>query len=91
MAGKSKIARINGESLIVQEEQILKFQREIERIVVLDECTYLEAISSYCEDNDVDYESAKNLISVPLMEKLKHEVYKAKLVNIDLGNTLFGV
>lgn len=79
MAGKSKFARINGENLVIQEEQILKFQTEIERIVKADGCTYLEAISDYCEEFDVDYDSVKNLISIPLMEKLKREVYAARL------------
>lgn len=89
MAGKTKIARINGENLIVHEEQILKFQKEIERIVRDDMCSYLEAISSYCEDNDVDYESVKNIISVPLMQKLMKDVHSANLVRgLVVRNTL---
>lgn len=91
MAGKSKVARVNGEMMIIQEEQILKFQKEIEKRVVDDQCSYLEAISHYCEEQDVDYDSVRNLLSIPLMEKLKQEVYNARLAKGEVSNTLFGV
>ena len=91
MAGKSKVARVNGETLIIQEEQILKFQKEIEKRVTEDQCSYLEAISHYCEEQDVDYNSVQNLLSIPLLEKLKQEVYAARLARGEVTNTLFGV
>lgn len=91
MAGKSKVARINGEMLIIQEEQILKFQTEIEKRVREDQSSYLEAISHYCEEQDVDYDSVRNLLSIPLLEKLKQEVFNARLARGEVSNTLFGV
>ncbi len=91
MAGKSKFAKVSGDFVVVQEEQILKFQTEIMKRVNEEGSTLLEAISSYCEEFDVDYDSVKNLISVPLMEKLKFEVYSSRLAKGEVSNSLFGV
>lgn len=67
----SKEININGEVIPVQEEQILIFQTEIERRVQGDSISYIEAVSEYCEEHDVDYDSIVNLLS----GKIKHQIH----------------
>ena len=86
-----KTAVINGESVVVIEEQILKFQQHIESILEEQQCSCLEAISQYCESNDVDIFSVKHLISAPLMQKLKTELIGARLLKESPVSVLFGV
>lgn len=50
-----------------------KFSIEIEKIVIEDNCNYIEAIVSYCEKNSIEVESVPKLISKPLKEKVKCE------------------
>lgn len=67
-----------------------KFSQEIETIVKDDpEISYIDAIISFCEINNIELETVPKLISKPLKEKLKYEAMnlnflkktsKAKLV-----------
>ncbi len=67
-----------------------KFSQEIETMVTNDpEVSYLDAILSFCEVNNIELETVPKLISKPLKEKLKYEAMnlnflkktsKAKLV-----------
>ena len=50
-----------------------RFAQEIERIVMKDNMSYIDAIIYYCEKNAIDLESVPKLISKPLKEKLKWE------------------
>ena len=50
-----------------------KFTSDIEQLVLKSELNYIEAIISYCEDNNIEFESVGKLISKPLKEKLKAE------------------
>tara|TARA_B100000287_G_scaffold20180_3_gene20179 strand:- start:12178 stop:12432 length:255 start_codon:yes stop_codon:yes gene_type:complete len=50
-----------------------KFTSDIEILVGQSELNYIEAIISYCEDNNIEFESVGKLISKPLKEKLKAE------------------
>ena len=50
-----------------------RFAQEIERIVLKDNMSYIDAIIYYCEKNTIDLESVPKLISKPLKEKLKWE------------------
>lgn len=84
-----KITKINGESVVVIEEQIFKFQQQIDAIIDDQQCTCLEAISQYCETNDVDIYSVKNLISTPLMQRLKGELIQSRLLKEVPTNSLF--
>lgn len=79
---KKKIV-VDGETLVVQEDQILRFQVAIEDLVRDGDMTYIEAVSHYCEETDIDLDSVKNLISVPLMEKLHREAVGLSLVKSD--------
>lgn len=67
-----------------------KFSQEIETIVKDNpEISYIDAIISFCEINNIELETVPKLISKPLKEKLKYEAInlnflkktsKAKLV-----------
>lgn len=48
-----------------------KFSLEIEKYVIENDCNYIEAIISYCEENDIEIETVSKLISKPLKERLK--------------------
>ena len=48
-----------------------KFSLEIEKYVIENNCNYIDAILSYCEENDIEIETISKLISKPLKERLK--------------------
>jgi|TARA_B100001059_G_scaffold234227_1_gene276205 hypothetical protein len=50
-----------------------KFTSDIETLVLNSELNYIEAIITYCEENNIELESVNKLISKPLKEKLKAE------------------
>ena len=50
-----------------------KFAQDIEHLVMTSKINYIEAIVTYCEENNIEFESVSKLISKPLKEKLKHE------------------
>ena len=53
----------------------LKFSENIERIVKESNglVNYIEAVVTYCEDNDIEIETVSKLISKPRKEKLKYQ------------------
>ncbi len=48
-----------------------KFTSDIEQLVLDSDLNYIEAIISYCEDKNIEFESVSKLITKPLKEKLK--------------------
>jgi len=48
-----------------------KFTSDIESLVQESKLNYIEAIISYCEDNNIEFESVSKLITKPLKDKLK--------------------
>ncbi len=48
-----------------------KFSLEIEKYVIENQCNYIEAIISYCEENEIELETVPKLLSKPLKERLK--------------------
>ena len=48
-----------------------KFSLEIEKYVIENNCNYIDAIISYCEENEIEIETISKLISKPLKERLK--------------------
>jgi len=50
-----------------------KFTQDIEKLVQSSDLNYIEAIITYCEENNIELESTSKLISKPLKEKLKVE------------------
>jgi len=55
-----------------------KFSAEIERLVLKSEglITYIEAVVTYCQENEIELETVPKLISRPLKERLKHEAQR---------------
>lgn len=50
-----------------------KFSSEIERVVLEENCNYIDAIVLFCEVNGIDIESVTKLVSKPLKERLKND------------------
>ena len=50
-----------------------KFTQDVEQLVLTTELNYIEALVSYCEDNNIEFESVGKLIVKPLKDKLKAE------------------
>ena len=48
-----------------------KFAEEIEKLVLAYNFNYIDAILTFCEENNIEMESVSKLISKPLKEKLK--------------------
>ena len=66
-----------------------RFAQEVEKLVVQESVSYIDAIIAFCEINKIDLESVPKLLSKPLKEKIKFEAMelnflrktsKAKLV-----------
>ena len=55
-----------------------KFSQEIERLVKCSKglITYIEAVVTYCQENDIELETVSKLISKPLKERLRHEAQR---------------
>ena len=47
-----------------------KFTCDIEQLVLNSDLNYIDAIISYCEDKNIEFESVSKLITKPLKEKL---------------------
>ena len=52
-----------------------KFSAEIERLVHKSNglITYIEAVVTYCAENEIEIETVPKLLSKPLKERLRHE------------------
>ena len=50
-----------------------KFTQDVEQLVLTTGLNYIEALVSYCEDNNIEFESVGKLIAKPLKDKLKAE------------------
>jgi len=57
-----------------------KFGLLIEDIVKKKKITYMDAVISYCEENDIDPSSIGPLVNKSLKEKIKEEAQKLNLV-----------
>ena len=55
-----------------------KFSTEIERLVKNSNglITYIEAVVTYCQENEIEVETVPKLISKPLKERLRHEAQR---------------
>ena len=52
-----------------------KFSQEIERLVKTSGglISYIEAVVTYCAENEIEIETVPKLLSKPLKERLRHE------------------
>ena len=48
-----------------------RFAQEVEKLVVQESVSYIDAIIAFCEINKIDLESVPKLLSKPLKEKIK--------------------
>jgi hypothetical protein len=55
-----------------------KFSLEIENLVKTSNglITYVEAVVTYCQENDIEIETVPKLLSKPLKERLRHEAQR---------------
>ena len=55
-----------------------KFSQEIERLVKKSNglISYIEAVVTYCQENEIELETVPKLVSKPLKERLKHEAQR---------------
>ena len=58
-----------------------EFTEQVERLLIGNRTDIMSAILKVCENNNVEPEGAKRLLSVPLKEKLTAEAEKLKLIN----------
>lgn len=73
---KENLNKENGELGKIFENKFIsqeKFSIEIEKIVIEQNASYIDAIITYCELSGIDVESIPKLISKPLKEKIKCE------------------
>lgn len=56
----------------------IKFSSDIESLVKSSNglISYVEAIVTYCQENDIELESVPKLLSKPLKERLRHEAMR---------------
>jgi hypothetical protein len=50
-----------------------KFALEVEKIVIEENCNYIDAIVNYCQINNLEVDSITKLVSKPLKERLKYD------------------
>lgn len=55
-----------------------KFSLEVERMVKSSNglITYIEAVVTYCQENEIEMENVPKLLSKPLKERLRHEAQR---------------
>jgi hypothetical protein len=55
-----------------------KFSMEIERLVKTSGglITYIEAVVTYCQENEIEIDTVPKLLSKPLKERLRHEAQR---------------
>lgn len=59
-----------------------KFSLEIERLVKTSNglITYIEAVVTFCQENEIEMESVPKLLSKPLKERLRHEAQRMNYI-----------
>ena len=57
-----------------------KFSTSIEQLVIDKRCSYIDAIVIFCQDNHLEPDSVKGLVTPPLKEKIKAEAVGLKMV-----------
>jgi len=55
-----------------------KFSMEIERLVKTSNglITYIEAVVTFCQENEIEIDTVPKLLSKPLKERLRHEAQR---------------
>ena len=50
-----------------------RFAEEVEKIAIVNNFNYIDAIITFCEENKIELDAVSKLISKPLKEKLKYD------------------
>lgn len=64
-------------------EQVIKLNEDIENIVYRDDITYMEAIISYCETKNMEFEVVSAQLSGMIHEHVRREAIELKLLKED--------
>ena len=67
-----------------------KFSQEIERLVKCSNgvITYIEAVVTYCQENEVEIETVPKLLNKPLKERLRHEAQRLNYMKVSSKGVL---
>ena len=59
-----------------------KFSMEIEKLVKTSGglISYIEAVVTYCQENEIEIETVPKLLSKPLKERLRHEAQRLNYI-----------
>ena len=57
-----------------------KFTRAVEELVIEKKLSYIDAIIYFCQENHLEPESVKGLITPPLKEKIKAEAVGLRIL-----------
>ena len=57
-----------------------KFTRAVEELVIEKKLNYIDAIVYFCQENHLEPESVKGLITPPLKEKIKAEAVGLRIL-----------
>ena len=57
-----------------------KFTNSVEELVIKKRLTYIDAIVHFCQENHLEPESVKGLITPPLKEKIKAEAVSLRFL-----------
>ena len=57
-----------------------KFTRAVEELVIEKKLSYIDAIVYFCQENHLEPESVKGLITPPLKEKIKAEAVGLRIL-----------
>jgi Phage late-transcription coactivator len=72
-------------------EQIEQFSSNVERLATENDLTYIEAVVEYCEQTEIEVESAAKLLSMSLKAKIQKEAEDLHFVKkCDTAELTFG-
>jgi len=57
-----------------------KFTNSVEELVIQKQLTYIDAIVHFCQENHLEPDSVKGLITPPLKEKIKAEAVSLRFL-----------
>lgn len=70
-------------------DEMFKFSSLIMEKVKTENIEYIDAITTFCEENELEIESIINLISPSLKLKMEEEALSLRLIKKDFSYTLF--
>lgn len=67
-----------------------KFSQEIERLVKSSKglISYIEAVVTYCQENEIELDTVPKLLSKPLKERLRHEAQRLNYMKVSSKGVL---